>query len=157
MVLTQVEDEPSRVEVALRELIATREAVAAALAVAVEQAKAARLDLLRARADVAESRVRQAEEGGSERPTPIRRFRDELASLVLEVRVLQAQLSALPDAPAINADQAPAEDPQRVRSELLRVENELRTTESGLQQAQRDPELLGAPPTLVVLDGREEK
>lgn len=152
-VLPQSQDQLGEVDAAIRDLVAAREALATALAAAVEEGKADRLELLRARADLAEARSRQAAGGGG--PSPLRRYRDELVSLDIEVRVLQAQLAALPAAPTTGPDEPPAEDAQRIRFNLSQAENELRTTEANLQQVQRELEQSSGSSSLVVLDGRE--
>lgn len=154
-VLAKSEGQLGEADAAARELVAAREAVATALAEAVEKGEAGRLDLLRARADVADAKARRVEAERGPIPSPSLRYRDEVTSLDVEVRVLEAQLAALPPEPARPATPANVGDPQRLQIELSRVENELRTAENESSQARRELESLGEPPSLVVLDGKE--
>ena len=138
---------------ALKGLVAARAAMVAGLEKALVRGKTDPLDLLRARAELAEAKVRAAE--GSHYPTfsPSRTIRDELVSLEIDVASLEAQLRALPG-PRAEALKPPAEDAQLLRSELFRAQNEENTLENQYQQARREYEQLASPPTLVVLDGQ---
>jgi hypothetical protein len=147
----QVDD----VGAALRGLVAAREALVAGLEKALEHGKSDPLELLRARAELAEAKVRAAEGGPSPSVTSARTIRDEQMTLELDIASLEAQLRALP-APRPEAVKPPAEDVQQLRSELFRLENEGRTLETQYQQVLREYEQLASPPTLVVLDGQQE-
>lgn len=151
-ILPRIAAEADELKTALRGLVAAREMLVTGLEKAVEAGKAESLELLRARADLAEARVRAAEGGRTTSAPPSRNFRDERLNLEVDIAALEAQLRALPATPA-ETNPKPAEDPQQVRSDLMRAENENNMLESQYQQARRDYEQLGSPPTLVVLDG----
>ncbi len=91
--------------------------------------------LLRARADLAEARVRVAEWGSNPSSSPSRNSRDELVNLEVDIAALEARLKALPAAEPVKP---PAEDAQQLRSELFSAENENRTLEMQYRQVQRD-------------------
>ena len=106
-----------------------------------------------ARADVAEARVRVSESGRIPLLQPGRNVRDERLGLEVDIATLEAQLKAISerkDEPAIH----PVEDVQVLRAELFRAEAENTTLEQQYQQARREYEQLGSPPTLMVLDGQ---
>jgi hypothetical protein len=140
---------------ALRGHVAALEALAAGLEKALERGKGDPVELLRARANLAEARVRAAEWGLVPSSSPSRKLHEELLSLEVDVAALEAQLKALP-APPVEPVKPPAEDAQHVRSELFRAENEKNNLEMQYQQVRRDYEQFAAPPTLVVLDGQPQ-
>ena len=135
---------------ALKGLVAAREALVAGLEKAVEQGKADPLELLRARADLAETRVRAAEGERIPRLTPGLNIREEQLSLQVDIDTLEAQIKALPPS---RDEVKTADDAQALRSELFRLESENNQMEPQYQQAKREYDALGKPPTLVVLDG----
>jgi hypothetical protein len=141
-------DSSQEIDTALRDLVAAREALVAGLQKAVEQGKGDPLEVLRARAELAESRVRVAEGGRFPTFSPSRIARDERLSLEVDVAALEAQLKAMPE-----AIKPPVEDLQSIRAESFRLEAENNTVEQQYQQLRREYDQLGAPPTLVVLDG----
>jgi hypothetical protein len=145
--------QPDEINKALRELVAAREALVAGLEKAVDQGKAEVIELLRARAALAEARVRTAEAGRIPPFSPSRNLRDELANLLVDVTALDAQLKALPAAPAESARPHP-EDAQQLRAELSRAEREYNSSEMQYQQVQREFDQLASPPSLVILDGQ---
>jgi hypothetical protein len=147
---------PDEVGNALRELVAAREAVVAGVQNAVAAARKDPLDLLRARAELAEVRVRAAEWGREASHAPGRNLADEVLNVEVEVAALESQLQALPAASAEPARAAAAEDIQQLRFELSRAESELNTLEMQYQQLRRELERFGTPPTLVVLDGQAQ-
>jgi phage shock protein A len=153
--LPRVAAQPDEMGTALRGLVAAREALAAGLEKAIAQGKGDPLELLRARADLAEARVRAAEWGRVPAFSSSRNLRDELIRLEVDIAALEAQLKALPASPA-EPVKPPAEDAQQIRSELLRAEQESHTLEMQYQQVRRDHETLTASPTLVVLDGQPQ-
>ena len=144
-------NETDEVGKALRALVASREALVAGLEKASEQGKGDPLELLRARVDLAEARVRVAEGGKVPSSTPSRNVRDERQGLEVDIATLEAQLKALPAADAAK----PADDPQMARAELFRVQAESSNLEQQYQQARRDYEQLAAAPVLVILDGQK--
>ena len=136
---------------ALKGLVTAREALVAGLEKAVEQGKADPLELLRARADLAETRVRAAEGERIPRLTPGLNIREEQLSLQVDIDTLEAQIKALPP----SRDEAKAtDDAQTLRAELFRLESENNQMEPQYQQAKREYDALGTTPTLVVLDGQ---
>lgn len=152
-ILPRVTAQVDEIGTALQGLIATREALVAGLEKAVEQGKGDPLEVLRARVDLAEARVRAAEGGRVPSFSPSRNARDERANLEIDVATLEAQLKAMP-APSAEPVKPPAEDAQQLRSELLHMEAENNNLEMQYQQARREYEQLASPPTLVVLDGQ---
>jgi hypothetical protein len=149
--MKQILPQADELGTALRELVAAREALVAGLEKAVGQGKGDPLEYLRARANLAEARVRVAEWGNvPSSSSPSRTARDERVSLEIDIAALEARLKALR---ADEPRKPPAEDAQEVRSELFRTENESRNLETQYQQVRRDFEQLASPPTLVLLDG----
>jgi chromosome segregation ATPase len=138
---------------ALRGLVAAREALVAGLERAIGQGKGDPVEILRARADLAEARVRVAQLSSGSSFSPTRSVREELVTLEVDIAALEARLKALPAAEPVKP---PTEDAQQQRSELFNVENENRTLEMQYRQVQRDYEQLAQPPTLVVLDGQSQ-
>jgi hypothetical protein len=152
-ILPRVTDQTDEMGNALRGLVAARQALVAGLEKAIGQGKGDPVEFLRARADLAEARVRLAEWGNGSSLSPTRNIREELVSLEVEVATLEARLKALP---AAEPAKPPAEDAQQLRSELFTADNENRTVETQYQQVRRDYEQLAQPPTLVVLDGQPQ-
>ncbi|WP_165236002.1 hypothetical protein [Aquisphaera insulae] len=136
---------------ALKGLVAAREALVAGLEKAAEQAKASPLEILRARADLAETRVRAAEAQRMPRLTPGLNIREEQLSLQVEIDTLEAQIKALPPS---GDEVGSMVDAQSLSTELFRLKNELNQLEPQYQQAKREYEALATTPTLVVLDGQ---
>jgi chromosome segregation ATPase len=150
-VLSRIAGQADEVGKALRELVAAREALAAGLEKEVAQSKRGPVDLLRARADLAEARLRAAEWGTGPVSARGGKLRDDVTGLEVDIAALEAQLKSLPVPPA--EDEASAEDVQQLRAELVRGEGESSTLEMQYQQLRREVEQLGSPPALVTLDG----
>jgi hypothetical protein len=127
-ILPRLAAQTDEMSTALRGLVAAREALAAGLETAVRQGKSDPVELLRARADLAEARVRAAEWGQVPSLSPSRNVRDELINLEVDVAALEAQLKALP-APPAEPVKPPGEDVQQLRTELYRAENEKNSLE----------------------------
>jgi DNA repair exonuclease SbcCD ATPase subunit len=154
-VQAKMESRPDEVGKALRDLVSAREALASGLEKGVAEGKRDPVELLRARADLAEARVRVAEWGRKEGSSPGRGLWDDVLSLEVDVTALEAQLRALPAVPDETARE-PGEDAQQLRMDVSRAEVELNTLEHQYQQARNEYEPLATPPSLVVLDGRPQ-
>ena len=138
---------------ALKGLVAAREALVAGLEKALEQGKVEPLEVLRARADLAEARVRISESARLPTIQPGRNVRDERLGLEVDIATLEAQMKAIADKKDEPANH-PAEDAQALRTDLFRAEAENNNLEQQYQQARREYDQLGSPPSLVVLDGQ---
>jgi hypothetical protein len=151
-VVPRFADQADNLSSALKSLVEAREALVAGLEKAAEQGKADPLDVLRARAELAEARVRAAEPVRVPGFSPTRNPRDERLGLEVDIAALEAQLKAMPEK-VLEPARPIVEDVQSVRSELFRLEAENNNLEQQFQQARREFEQLGSPPSLITLDG----
>jgi len=106
---------------ALQGLVAAREALVAGLEKAVEQGRPTGWSLLRARADLAEARVRTAEETAARSSSQSRSVRDEAVNSKFDIAAIEAQLKALPRARR-RACQVRRRGRPATRNDLMRAE-----------------------------------
>jgi chromosome segregation ATPase len=153
LVMKEILPKTDEMGTALQGLVAARTALVAGLEKAVGEGRGDALELLRARAELAESRVRLAEWGDAPSSSRSRTARDERIHLEIDVAALEARLKTMPPT---ETPKPAAEDAQEVRSELFRTENESRSLETQYQQVRRDYDQIASPPTLVLLDGQPQ-
>jgi hypothetical protein len=147
--IKEVVPQSDEVEKSLRQLVAAREALVAGLEKVVGQTRGDPTEIFRARAELAEAKVRLAEWGNVSSFSPSHNVRAERVNLEIDIAALESQLKTLPAEPLKQV-----EDVQHVRSEQFRADSERSSLEAQYQQVRREHELLVSPPTLVVLDGQ---